>query len=382
MKKVIMYTSGILFQRRQTGGVKRFIELTRFFAHEYPSTILCSQDDESNIRKLAINNFVKMKGANRNFKWIPLEAALLFVNKNVIRQLRKINYERLVVFDVPTAIGIVLLGLKNIVLMIRKDMISCELLNKQNCWYKLSFKLLYQWFCELICLLRVKRIICQCAYDKNALMQRHPLFAHVIQKKTKILINNVNPTWVVNDLYGKIDPSISIPAKSSRFRICYIGGFDRFIKGYDIILEVASELLKERDDLEFIFVGGGRALNEYRQKYSSDNILFTGHIDNPIAVLNISDLLVVPSRVDSCPNTVLEALNNEIPIIGSRVGGIPEILVYEDSLFDLNKTSLKNRILKLVDNKSALETLKKHQLERKEALTFDWAQKMATLVLE
>ena len=155
-----------------------------------------------------------------------------------------------------------------------------------------------------------------------------------------------------------------------------------FIKGYDIILEVASELLKERDDLEFIFVGGGRALNEYRQKYSSDNILFTGHIDNPIAVLNISDLLVVPSRVDSCPNTVLEALNNEIPIIGSRVGGIPEILVYEDSLFDLNKTSLKNRILKLVDNKSALETLKKHQLERKEALTFDWAQKMATLVLE
>ena len=51
-------------------------------------------------------------------------------------------------------------------------------------------------------------------------------------------------------------------------------------------------------------------------------------------------------------------------------------------LFDLNKTSLKNRILKLVDNKSALDTLKKHQLERKEALTFDWAQKMATLVLE
>lgn len=382
MKKVIMYTSGTLFQRRQTGGIKRFIELTKFFAHEYPLTILCSQDDESNIKQLAINNFVKIKGANQNLKWIPPEAALLFANKNVIRQFRKTNYDCLVVFDVPTAIGIVLFGLKKIVLLIRKDMIGCELANNPNCWYKISFKLMCQWVCELICLLKVKRIICQCAYDKNTLMRRHPIFASVIQKKTDILINNVNPTWAINGFSRGIKSHIKIPTKFSRFKICYIGGFDRFIKGYDIILEVAHELVRERNDLEFILVGGGKKLNEYKQKYSSNDILFTGHLDNPIAILKSSNLLVVPSRIDSCPNTVLEALNNEIPVIGSKVGGIPEILVYEDSLFDLNKKSLKDRILKLIDDKYALYTLRKHQFERKEMLTFDWAQKMAELILK
>ena len=40
MKRIVMYTSGKLFQERQTGGIKRFMELTKFFAREFTQTIL------------------------------------------------------------------------------------------------------------------------------------------------------------------------------------------------------------------------------------------------------------------------------------------------------------------------------------------------------
>ena len=78
----------------------------------------------------------------------------------------------------------------------------------------------------------------------------------------------------------------------------------------------------------------------------------------------------------------MEALYNEIAVIGSKAGGIPEILIDKDSLFDLNKVSLKESILRFVEDNHALKLLRGRQLKRKKELTFDWAQLMAELVLE
>ena len=39
-----------------------------------------------------------------------------------------------------------------------------------------------------------------------------------------------------------------------------------------------------------------------------------------------SDVLCLPSRREGCPNVVLEALASGRPVIGSAVGGVPELL--------------------------------------------------------
>ena len=196
------------------------------------------------------------------------------------------------------------------------------------------------------------------------------------------MINNVNPSWIISNSEQESELPTTVPIKSSRFRICFIGGFDDSIKGQDLFLETASELLIQRMDIEFVLIGGGFKLEEYKQMYTHENIFFTGRLKNPIKVLKTSDLLVVPSWSDSCPNTVLEALYNEIAVIGSKAGGIPEILIDKDSLFDLNKVSLKESILRFVEDNHALKLLRDRQLKRKKELTFDWAQLMAELVLE
>ena len=91
-------------------------------------------------------------------------------------------------------------------------------------------------------------------------------------------------------------------------------------------------------------------------------------------------MLVVPSLADSCPNTVMEALYNEVPVIGSNAGGIPEILKDESALFELNVCSLKKRILAYKNEEKALLELKERQMQRKEELTFDWAAKILEVI--
>lgn len=372
-ESVVMYSTGIMFDRiNQTGGVKRFVELTGSLNNKFSDTILYTRDEENVAKLHGIKNFKRLKRAKKLFCFLPLEFAILLSNLSAVKELKKNAYRKVVVFDVPPAIGLMLCGVANIVLMIRKDLIGYEKVQNKS---KLKWlKICFLWFCESICMARANLIITQCVYDKEVLKKRHPLLATRIEKKTIIQINNVNPSWIV----GKSRESIGSDSNLCKegFRVCFVGGFDNPRKGQDLFLAAASEILKESKDVYFVLIGGGRKWEEYKIKYNNDNISFLGRQENPIKILKQCDLLVVPSYADSCPNTVMEALYNNVPVIGSRAGGIPEILNNEDSLFELDSNSLRTKILQLKNSETSLQNLKDWQKSRKIELTFDWADKI------
>ena len=57
------------------------------------------------------------------------------------------------------------------------------------------------------------------------------------------------------------------------------------------------------------------------------SVLLPGYLDQPQRVLEETDLMVLPSHTEGLPNVVLESLMMDVPVLATRVGGTPEILV-------------------------------------------------------
>lgn len=376
--KFLMYTTNSIYRTgRQTGGIKRFIELTEYINVKHPMSGLYSRDDKNDIASHGINNFEQLKDGSKWLKVFPPEVRFLLSNLSFIRKIKNSRYDRIIFFDVPTAIGPVLCGLNKVVLMIRKDIIGYEKVQnrRKTKWLKIG----YQWVCESLCLMRARLIVTQCNYDKNVLKERHPLLEKLIEKKTVVQINNVNPSWIVTKS-EKAEANSRIREEAKIFKVCFIGGFGSPRKGQDLFLNAATEILRNHSDVQFVLIGGGGGIDEYKKKFENENVIFLGRQENPIDILKQCDLLVVPSYADSCPNTVMEALYNGVPVIGSRAGGIPEILLDEESLFDLKISSLTNMIVNLINNPKKLVLMADRQSIRKKELTFNWAERIAEII--
>ena len=253
-------------------------------------------------------------------------------------------------------------------MFIRKDLIGYESVNNPDKGIKYYAKISVQWLCEFLCLLRSKQIVTQCYYDRDQLAARHPLLKKSICRKTKIQINNVNPSWG-----KKHTPS---EQTDDVFKVCFIGDFSNIRKGHDLLLAAAKQLLSEGHNMEFVLIGDGKQLDFYKEQYQHDRIRFTGRLKTATEELVKSSILVVPSRADSCPNTALEALYSGIPVIGAKAGGIPEILMNDDALFDLTAMSIADRLRELYKDKEKLSNLLDAERKRCKDLEFDWAEKV------
>jgi glycosyltransferase involved in cell wall biosynthesis len=63
------------------------------------------------------------------------------------------------------------------------------------------------------------------------------------------------------------------------------------------------------------------------------NVLFTGQYEREqtLALLERSDVLLLPSYTENCPLVALEALAVGVPVVGYRVGGLPDIVQHEEA---------------------------------------------------
>jgi glycosyltransferase involved in cell wall biosynthesis len=91
------------------------------------------------------------------------------------------------------------------------------------------------------------------------------------------------------------------------------------------ILANAFAALADLDDVDLIFVGSGRESTKINGNGRSHLVGVQLHRDIP-KWMNACDVLCLPSLSEGLPNVALEAMACGLPVVASRVGGVPEIV--------------------------------------------------------
>jgi glycosyltransferase involved in cell wall biosynthesis len=102
------------------------------------------------------------------------------------------------------------------------------------------------------------------------------------------------------------------------------------VKGAVFLLD-AARILKDRRIPVKVLIGGDGAsrftLERECQALGIDDIVtFLGHVRLEDGFLESLDIFVLPSLSEATPLVLIEAMSASLPIVASRVGGIPEVL--------------------------------------------------------
>ena len=149
------------------------------------------------------------------------------------------------------------------------------------------------------------------------------------RKKLSVVTNGVNP------YYAEILPEDERKRLTSRFNLptdrplmLFVGNHTAN-KGLDVLLK-ALPLMRQRACA--VVAGEIRSPHEHAKLLSqvgvskgAERMIFTGFISNEElrALYQSTDLFVFPTRADTLPLVVLEAMASSRAVVSTRVGGIP-----------------------------------------------------------
>ncbi|MCP4119809.1 MAG: glycosyltransferase family 4 protein [Desulfobacteraceae bacterium] len=112
-----------------------------------------------------------------------------------------------------------------------------------------------------------------------------------------------------------------------KFVVGHVGALENRDKGQVYIIEAAKKIACEFPDIHFLFLGSGSDEQSFRERASGfDNIEFAGFKSNIGDYYKAFDVFLYPSLNEGLGSAVLDAFYFELPVITSRVGGIPDMV--------------------------------------------------------
>jgi glycosyltransferase involved in cell wall biosynthesis len=144
-------------------------------------------------------------------------------------------------------------------------------------------------------------------------------------------------------------------------------------KGVEIFIKAASAVNAVCPGTHFAVIGGGPGLAEYKKLAESlglaDRLLFT-ELVRPTAdgVFEAADVYCQLSQwEEACPLAIEEAMASGLPVVASRVGGIPELVADGETGFLVDRqdhADAARRIVALLTNSELRSGMSRASLAR------------------
>jgi len=206
-------------------------------------------------------------------------------------------------------------------------------------------------------------------------------FAMVVSRnKTNLeILSNlgfIQNGYVFYPIYSEISKSYISPTvlrNDKNFKILFIGRLE-IVKGIKVLQDLI--IMTKNTDMSFYIVGEGSLFNNlYRVKmmYNITNLHLLGYIPNSkiYSYINDADIGIIPSLSEGVCKVAWEFMLMGKPVIGSKVGGITEII--EDGingiLIDRNDAiEYHNKLLELRCQHTLLANLTKGAFRTKKKI--------------
>jgi len=161
-------------------------------------------------------------------------------------------------------------------------------------------------------------------------------YERIVLSKYKIKKEKVKVTYIGIDseIYKENKNLINIKNKFSindKDAIILFVGVIKENKGIDILIKAVTNLI----NCKILIVGGVAQKNYYEYLLKliknlklKNKIIFTGFVDKDLlkSLYHGCDIFVLPTKADTLPSCIVDAMACKKPVVSTKVGGIPELI--------------------------------------------------------
>jgi glycosyltransferase involved in cell wall biosynthesis len=201
------------------------------------------------------------------------------------------------------------------------------------------------------------KIICNAEALKRIMVAEHG----VPSERIAVIPNSVDLNFFEPDFTERNDKCV-----------LYMG---RFVEDKDPLnmVEALIRVAENNDEAQFRLYGNGHLRSEaellIQQRGFQDRITIKPAISDVRTAMRNAAIFILPSLREASPNVIIEAMAMGLPVIATRVGGIPELVVHGQTglLVDpANPAELAEAIIELLKNPIGAREMGRRGRERVE----------------
>jgi glycosyltransferase involved in cell wall biosynthesis len=106
-------------------------------------------------------------------------------------------------------------------------------------------------------------------------------------------------------------------------------------KGYDHLIRAVDALLRQGHDLDLVIAGEGDDEPRLRQLIKglgrTERIHLLGYCSDTLELFQAMDIFALSSLREGLPNVILEAMALEVPVVATRIAGVPRVIQHEEN---------------------------------------------------
>jgi glycosyltransferase involved in cell wall biosynthesis len=192
------------------------------------------------------------------------------------------------------------------------------------------------------------------------------LIKHVVQERLR-------EPQKATTVYSGVDVNRFAPSSSALHELLNIPTTTKLVgnssaladhKDYPTFLRTAAKVLESHNNVHFVVFGDGEERNTIEQQAKElgidDKLHLTGFRNDLQKLLPCLDVFFMPSKTEGLGTSILDAFAAKIPVVATRAGGIPEIVLHNKTglLGEVgNETTLSQHLLRILNDAALSHTL-------------------------